>query len=103
MKAPDKFSVVTEDQLSILAQHGVKEKHFRNAIPYIVPKDMIGKWKGCFGKLNVMFYIDRFGDFTSSPSMTARIVMAIYNSLDKSDRNEITAYLMNLEDDNASS
>jgi hypothetical protein len=29
--------------------------------------------------------------------------MAIYNSLDKSDRNEITAYLMNLEDDNASS
>ena len=55
--------------------------------------------KSPFGKIQLMLYMDKFGDFFSKKGPTARVCKAIYESLSKDDQNSITEYLMHIEDD----
>lgn len=89
------FEVISETEMEKLSD--LKKSDFKLAIDMLsFPKE---RWVGIFCKLNVMFYIDRFGDFFSRDTKTARIVKALYNSFSKPDQQEITNYIMDLDDD----
>ena len=45
------------------------------------------------GKLGLMYYIDKFGDFNEGNELHKRIARAIFNSLDIKDKLEIDTYL----------
>jgi len=92
MKIPERFSVISEAQAIKLGQGGITPKDFVNAIPFLSHREE--RWTAQFGKLNLMFYIDRFGSFLSGKSKSAKIALAIYSSLEKRDKTEVTQYLM---------
>jgi hypothetical protein len=88
------FTSLSLEQKELLKKSGITEQHLKNAIPFMT----VERWDSPFNKLNVMFYIDRFGDFTAAETRTSKIVNALYNSLDGKDKAAVMAYLMLSED-----
>ena len=87
------FSNINASEMASLKASGITEQHFKNALPFISKETL----ESPAGKLNVMFYIDRFGDFTSGKTKTAQIINALYKSLDKKDQVACMTYLMDSE------
>ena len=90
------YSMLLQDQRDALTQEGVKKSDFNNAIPLLsYPKEL---WRTPFCPLNLMFYADRFGDFMGANTKTAKICLAIYNSLDAADQHKVLTYIMEMDD-----
>lgn len=88
----NKFSTISDPEMKKLRDSGITDKELETAASLCCdPKE---PFKGCLGQINVMFYIDRFGDFMSKNTKTAKIVQSIYNSLDKSQQQTVIQYIM---------
>jgi hypothetical protein len=81
---------------SVIAASGLIEKDFKRARDILRPESTSIY---PFGKLNIMFYIDRFGDFISNKTNTAKICRMLFDTLDKTEQQEVMMYLMEHGDD----
>ena len=87
---------ISAHELKRLKDKGITEKDIKIALPLLSFQKEL--WRAPLCKLNVMFYIDRWGDFMSNKTKTAEITRAVYNSLEKSEQNECVKYLMESDD-----
>lgn len=79
-----------------LIPEGIKQSHLRDAVSVLKGESKI---KAPFGKVQLMFYIDKFGDFFQKKGPVARVCQAIYDSLSDDDQHAVMEYLMYSEDD----
>lgn len=94
------YSQITEGELLTLREAGIKDKDLTSCLSlFCAPKEV---WRSPVGKLNIMFYIDSYGDFMSRESKAAKIMQALFQSLPKEEQQEVIKYLMESEDDEES-
>jgi hypothetical protein len=79
-----------------LIPEGIKQSHLRDAVGVLRGES---KARAPFGKVQLMMYIDRFGDFFQKSGPVARVCQAIYDSLSGDDQHAVMEYLMEQEDD----
>ena len=73
-----------------------KRSHMRDAVQVLRGES---RAEAPFGKVQLMFYIDKFGDFLQKKGPVALICQAIYDSLSDDDKHAIMNYLMDMEED----
>lgn len=74
----------------------IKQSHLRDAVGVLRGES---KAQAPFGKVQLMLYIDRFGDFFQKKGPVARVCQAIYDSLSGDDQHAVMEYLMEEGDD----
>ena len=99
MSKLEQFALLGEDRLAKLKKDAVSEKDLLASIPRLSHPEKI--WTGPICAANLCFYIDRFGDFFSKGTKTAKIAQAVFDSLPTKSKQEVTMYLMDatMEDD----
>ena len=75
----------------------IKRSQMRNAAAILRGES---KALAPFGKVQLMLYIDKFGDFLAKKGPIARICQSIFDSLSDDDKHAVMNYLMDQEDEN---
>jgi hypothetical protein len=73
----------------------IKQSHLKDAVGVLKGES---KAQAPFGKVQLMMYIDKFGDFFQKKGPVALICQAIYDSLSADDQHAVMEYLMEMED-----
>lgn len=91
----EQYSVINDGEMAKLKEAGIKETHLKSYVTYFCAKKEV--WKTPFNKVNLMFFIDSYGDFMSRDSKACRIAQAIFHSLDSKDRQDVVRYLLEFD------
>lgn len=87
------FSCLEKQTLQDLAKkEGVKAVNFQVASKVLLPEKPSNKY--AFGKLNLMFYVDAYGDYFENNTKVAAICRAVHDSLEKEDQKAMMKYIM---------
>lgn len=81
---------------SDLKDAGITEKDMKLAIDFLRPES---KAKYPFGAQNLMFYVDRFGDFMSKKTKVAQLCQLLFKTLEKRSQMEVLNYIMDSSED----
>ena len=88
------FSLIPAEKI---AEARLSDKDLSNATSFFILEKP--KTRYPFGKLNLLFYIDRYGDFMSPKRKTDKLALMIFESLESKDQSVVLQYLMGDEDE----